>query len=280
MPRYRPENQAGAAAPAPSDATDLMPVTEGTQGGSDTGRSTQGGEIDVPATARQEAMPSWDMPTVVEKAEPPVPPRGQPYDARAEVEDGITTPLPIPRPRSEVRAEPRGRGVSAVLWALVLLSLLVSLASLALNGFLIYRLMAVQQKAVDGLNTAIAGLENLGGKGFHYNFHVQRTIPFSGDIPFKQDLNFPFEGNIPINTTVPVPIDAGLLGTFEIKVPINTNVRIKTSVPIHVDETIHVSTEVPIDVQIPIDIEPGEPAIQELISPIREWLIELRDSLE
>jgi hypothetical protein len=189
-------------------------------------------------------------------------------------EDTIATPPPLPRASS---VEQSTRRAPAALWALVIVSLLISLCSLALNGVLIYRLLAVRQTVVAGLDAAIGALDGLAAQGFRYDYHIDRVIPFSGDIPFKQEMNFPFEGNIPINTTVKVPIDAGLLGTFEVNVPINTTVRIKTSVPVRVDETFHISTEVPVDLTIPIEIQPNDPAIQGLIGPVRALLLELKE---
>jgi hypothetical protein len=197
-------------------------------------------------------------------------------DEEAWREDEIDTPPPMPLPVEVSRAEPRRGGVSCGLRAVIGFCLVISLLSLALNGFLIYKLMDVQRKATAGLNEAIAALEDVGKNGFQYEFQFDNTIPFSGDIPFKQDIVFPFEGEIPFNTTVRVPIDVGLIKT-EVEVPVDTSVYVNTSVPIHVDETIHVDTEVPVSLTIPIDIEPGDPAIQQLVNPIREWLLELID---
>jgi hypothetical protein len=191
-------------------------------------------------------------------------------------EDEIDTPPPMPLSAEVSHAEPGRGGASGALRAVIGICLVISLLSLALNAFLIYRLMDVQRKATAGLNEAIAALEDVGKNGFQYDFHFENTIPFSGDIPFKQDIVFPFEGEIPFNTTVRVPIDVGLIKT-EVEVPVDTSVYVNTSVPIHVDETIHVDTEIPVSLTIPIDIEPGDPAIQQLVNPIREWLLELME---
>ncbi len=189
-------------------------------------------------------------------------------------EDEIDTPPPMPLPAELRDAEPGRRGASGGLRAVVGFCLVISLLSLALNAFLIYKLMDVQRKATAGLNEAIAALEDVGKNGFQYEFRFENTIPFSGDIPFKQDIVFPFEGEIPFNTTVRVPIDVGLIKT-EVEVPVDTSVYVNTSVPIHVDETIHVDTEIPVSLTIPIDIAPDDPAIQQLVNPIRDWLLEL-----
>jgi hypothetical protein len=143
-------------------------------------------------------------------------------------QDQVPTPRPLAVPRNEASQEPRARTVSKALWAVAILALVVSLFSLALNAALILRLLGARQLVVEGLDAAIVALDNLEGEGFHYEYHFVETIPFSGDIPFKQDILFPFKGDIPINTVVKVPIDAGVLGQFTIDVPINNSFYIDT----------------------------------------------------
>jgi hypothetical protein len=98
-------------------------------------------------------------------------------------------------------------------------------------------------------------------------------------VPIQEEMIFPFEGNFPINTTVKVPIDAGVLGTFNLDVPINTSVYVETEVPIEIDETFEVSTTIPVSMTIPIELSPDDPAIQGLVDRVRQWLLDLRRSL-
>jgi hypothetical protein len=193
---------------------------------------------------------------------------GQPW-----AEDKIPTPVPM----DVLPGPPRPRG-SWLMRLAVIVALLVALASLALNVLLISNLLAARQTFVDGVDQAIAALETLNLEGFRYDFHIQQTVPFEGDIPFQQDLVFPFEGNVPIKTTVTVPINAGVLGTFNIDVPIDTNIPVDIEVPVHVDETFHVETAIPLDMTVPIFISPDDPAIQKLIGGLRDWLLALRAS--
>ncbi len=191
-------------------------------------------------------------------------------------QDHIPTPVPIVVPQGDYLEQGRPGRPPRALWTLAILALVIGLASLALNGVLIYKLLSVGQTAADGLDAAIAALQNLEGEGFSYEYRFNQTVPFSGDIPFKQDLIFPFKGDIPINTTVRVPIDAGVLGTFTIDVPINTTFHVDLEVPIKVDQTIHVDTAIPLDMAIPIEIKGDDPAIQKQIDRILEWLLSLR----
>jgi len=198
------------------------------------------------------------------------------YQPAVKDQDRIPTPVPLEAPRNSFRpARPRAS------WAMrlvVAFCLLVSLASLALNGILIQNLLGVQQTFADGIDQAIAAVDNASGELFAYEYRFQQTIPFESDIPFQQDMVIPFQGNIPIKTTVQVPINAGPLGTFVIDVPIDTEFYVDIEVPVHVDQTFHVATEVPIDITFPISISADDPAIQKLLNGVRQWLVELRES--
>jgi hypothetical protein len=213
-----------------------------------------------------------------QQAEPPDTIHYRAYDQQTlSQQDEITTPAPFPPPPEEVAKKPRPPRSSVAIRVMVGLCLVISLVSLALNGLLIYNLMNTRQTAVEGLDAAINALDSLGGKGFHYEYRFQEVIPFSGDIPFKQDLVFPFEGDIPINTVIEVPINVGIQ-TFLVKVPIDTSVYINTSVPIHVDQTVHVSTTIPLSMTIPIDVKAEDPAVQDLLRNVREWLVRFKES--
>jgi hypothetical protein len=202
-----------------------------------------------------------------------------PTDRGEGEQDRIPTPVPLDVRVVNGGREPGSSTGSRALWVAIGLCLLISLASLALNVVLITNLLTVRQTFVAGVDQAISGLEALELNGFRYEYHLQQTIPFSGSIPFQQDMVFPFQGNVPIKTTVSVPIDAGILGKFNLDVPIDTSIPIDIQVPIHVDQTFHVETEIPLDMTVPIEISPNDPAIQKLIDGIREWLVAVRESL-
>ena len=208
----------------------------------------------------------------------PGPTQPRPRGEALSDQDEIPTPVPFVVPSDNLAAAPRAQRPSRALWAVVILSLVISLASLTLNAVLISRFLGLRSMAIDGLDAAIAAVEKLGEQGIHYEYRFDQTIPFSGDIPFKQDMVFPFKGDIPINTTVQVPINAGALGQFVIDVPIDTNFYVDLEVPISVDQTVHIETEIPLDMVIPIDIRADDPAIQQQVNQILDWLLRLRGS--
>jgi hypothetical protein len=219
-----------------------------------------------------------DSPTVETQAQLPNADQQDQSNQRTWTQDRISTPVPLDVPGGGDNMKPPRSRASCAVWAALGLCLVISVASLLLNVVLIINLLAVRQTVIGGLDQAIAGLENLQLNGFRYEYHLQQTIPFSGDIPFQQDMVFPFKGTVPINTTVKVPIDAGVLGKFNLDVPINTSIPVDIQVPIHVSQTIHVETEIPIDMAVPIEISPDDPAIQKLLDGVREWLVAVRQS--
>jgi hypothetical protein len=193
-------------------------------------------------------------------------------------QDEIVTPPPFSRQPFGTEVTPPPRRASNLLRFLVALALILSLISLALNIVLILALLNVRQVAVEGVDTALNSLDNLGEDGFHYEYEFNQDFPISTDIPVQQEMIFPFEGDFPINTTVEVPINAGVLGTFVVEVPIDTSIYVSTQVPVSINETFHVSTSVPISMTIPIDVQLDDPAIQSTLDGLRQWLTELRQA--
>lgn len=234
----------------PSDLDDTLPsapVPEEFRVHSDAHEPTEELESSDPRSLGQERSPSWAVMTA-----------------------DTSSPLSA---RNAPASNP-----SRVLVGAIGLCLVLSLLSLALSGFLLYRLLTVRQTVAEGLDAAITALEGLGGDGLYYEYRFQQAIPVSADIPIEQELFFPFRGSFPINTAVEVPINTGILGTIVVEVPIDTSVYVSTSVPIHVDETFHVSTTIPMSMTIPIDLQAEDPALQGFLGRVLGWLAELRAS--
>lgn len=195
-------------------------------------------------------------------------------------QDQIRTPQPLAVPPAGPGQAPRRQRPSCLFSFLLGLSLIVGLVSLALNVFLLYSLLNVRQAAMDGLDVALTSLESLEGEGFHYEYRYNDTLPVAVEIPVQQQMVIPFQGNFPINTTVKVPINAGVLGTFVLDVPIDTSVPVDVEVPVQISQTVAISTSLPLSLTVPIDVTAEDPAIQGFIDGLRQWLLELRESFE
>lgn len=195
-------------------------------------------------------------------------------------QDQIRTPQPLTPPPAGGGQAPRRQRPSCLFGFLLGLSLVVGLVSLALNGFLLYSLLNVRQAAMNGLDVALDSLENLEGEGFHYEYRYNDSLPVAVEIPVQQQMVIPFQGNFPINTTVQVPINAGVLGTFVLDVPIDTSVPVDVEIPVQISQTVAISTNLPLSLTVPIDVTAEDPAIQGFINGLRQWLLELRESFD
>jgi hypothetical protein len=197
-------------------------------------------------------------------------------------EEEIVTPVPhvhVPAGANAAAVLPPGPRRSALLGVLTGIALALSLASLLLSLTIMASLSDAQRAALEGIDSAISALDNLEGEGFSYEYRFERTIPVSSSIPIHEEMVIPFSGDFPINTVVQVPINAGILGRFMVDVPINTSVQVDTEVPINIDQTFEISTSIPVSMVIPIEVRPDDPAVQEGLSGLRSWLVDLRRSL-
>jgi type II secretory pathway pseudopilin PulG len=188
-------------------------------------------------------------------------------------DETITPPPPA------VGAAPKQRA-SCLLRLLVILALLSGLASLALSGFLLYSLNNVRQAALGSLDAALEALEGLENKGFHYEYPFSGNLPIAVEIPVQEDLMIPVQGDFAVNTDVRVPIDAGVLGTFVLNVPIDTSIPLDVKVPVQISQTVAISTNIPLSLTVPIDIMTDDPPVQRFVGELRRWLLELRDSFQ
>lgn len=192
----------------------------------------------------------------------------------------IMPPPPITAAPAMAGPTPRRQRTSCLLRFLVILSLFLGLASLALSGFLLYSLNNARRVAIDSLEAALEALEGVESKGFHYEYQLSETLPIDVEIPVQQDMMIPVQGNFAVNTDVRVPIDAGVLGTFVLNVPIDTSVPLDVEVPVQISQTVPISTSIPVRLTVPIDITAEDPAVQQFIDSLRRWLLELRDSFD
>ena len=84
---------------------------------------------------------------------------------------------------------------------------------------------------------------------------------------------------IPISTVVIIPINAGLLGSFDIDVPIRTIVPVNLDITIPVSQTVDIATTVPLDVAVPIEIPLAETPLAGYMEELDTALARLEESL-
>jgi hypothetical protein len=209
---------------------------------------------------------------------PPLPGDGTSISPASEVP---TPPSLVPERRADAPSSLSAahgkleRSVRA-LWVAMAAVATLALVSLAVNVVLVTRLLAIRTAVAGALDDASRSLDSLAGEGIGFEFPVSQTVPFEGNVPFKQEFAFPFKGNIPIDTTISVPLDMGLLGRQVINVPVKTTVPVDITVPVRVDETFHVKTQVPVRMNVPIRIGANDPPLKDWIAQARQWLERMR----
>jgi hypothetical protein len=153
-----------------------------------------------------------------------------------------------------------------VLWGILIVSL-------ALNILSTVQIFALRQAARQAIADGITLIGNLEGSTLSYNVAVDDTLPLTADIPVDETIPVVIEDTIPIDTTVTVPVSAGLLGTFDLDVPIHAVVPIRLETEVTLQRTFHVETNIPLDLTIPVSIVVRD-------SPAAQSLADLKMRLE
>ena len=160
---------------------------------------------------------------------------------------------------------------------LILLALL-TLASLALNGAVIYGLLRAREIALATVAGTRAALTGIGAETFSYTFEVEKEIPVAASVPFSEKITVPVQTTVPISTTVVVPIDLGIT-SYNLKVPIRTLVPIDLEFTVPVSRTINVATTVPLDLVVPIEIPIADTPLVGYLESLDENLAKLEEKL-
>lgn len=169
------------------------------------------------------------------------------------------------------------RSTPAFLWVIAVTGFLAALLSLTVNAVLIRELLLARQEGLRLLDTALAELEEFSLDGLRVAYTFSDTIHYSGTIPISQTIDFPFQGNIPFRGEVPITINAGLLGSQTIRVPVDTSVYVNTVVRVPVRMDFPFDVQMP--VQLPIDLEFSAedfPELWDLLGVFRQLLLEVR----
>lgn len=245
---------------------------------------TLGEDRAEPATSyigRKETESVNDTPEKPDQPEePPLLPRADDPEPSTPGQEEIVTQPPVMMPPTVAGPVPRRQGASCLFRLVVGLCLILSLASLTLSGLLLYSLINVRQAAMNSLDAALEALEGLETRGFHYEYQFSDRLPIAVEVPVQEQVVISVQENLSVNTDVKVPIDAGVLGTFVLDVPIDTSFPLDVEVPVEISETVAISTSIPLSLTVPIDIRADDPAIQQFLAGLQRWLLGLRESFE
>ncbi|MGB8644183.1 MAG: hypothetical protein WCF84_03035 [Anaerolineae bacterium] len=159
------------------------------------------------------------------------------------------------------------------------LALVVAVASIGLNVFLLTRLNQARVGAIQALDRVSTRLDDLAGVSVQYTARVKQTLPVSGELPFNQDLVVPISTTIPISVTAHASVNTPL-GPLDVPVAVDTSVPINLQIPINISRTVPYSLTIPIDLAVPFEIHLHDlgvdPAIQEAKQEIQQFKASLQ----
>ncbi len=162
---------------------------------------------------------------------------------------------------------------------LVILSLLISLAALAIGGIAYYRATLLQRGMLEAVTQTRAALASLPGQTVEVPIHIQETFPISAQIPIREEFAVPIHTVLPISTDVEVPLNIPVLGERRISVPIQADVPIHVEVVIPISKTVDLETSLAVNLQVPVRIDLGALGIEGLVEKVDARLAEVERQL-
>lgn len=162
---------------------------------------------------------------------------------------------------------------------LIALSLLISLAALAIGGIAYYRATLLQRSVLEAVTQTRAALASLPGRTVEVPIHIQETFPISAQIPIREEFAVPIHTVLPISTDVEVPLNIPVLGERRISVPIQADVPIHVEVVIPVSKTVDLETSLAVNLQVPVQIDLGALGVEELVEKVDARLAEVERQL-
>lgn len=141
----------------------------------------------------------------------------------------------------------------------------------------------IEPQISDGLNQAIAELEEFGTSTLEFQVAVDETIAINTDIVIDREFTFPINEIFPIDQTVDttIEIDTGLGFSVpvDVTVPVQVDVPIELDVAIPINETVPVDVDVPIQLDVPITVNLADTELSTLAAQLADGLREVQKLL-
>lgn len=163
--------------------------------------------------------------------------------------------------------------------ALIALGVL-TLISLALNIANALWSLYTRQITLSVLAGARTTVAAIGDETLSYTFEVNREIPIAASVPISKSVIVPIRATIPVSTVVIIPVNAGILGTFDLDVPIRTMIPINLDVTVPISETVEIATTVPVDLDVPIRIPIAETPLAGYLENLDAALVQVEKRLK
>lgn len=162
---------------------------------------------------------------------------------------------------------------------LVALSLLISLAALAVGGIAYYKATLLRRGMLEAVVQTRAALASLPGQTVEVPIRIQETFPISAQIPIREEFAVPIHTVLPISTDVEVPLNIPVLGERRITIPIQADVPIHVEVVVPISKTVDLKTSLAVDLRVPVRIDLDALGIEGLVEGVDARLAEVEQQL-
>ncbi len=136
----------------------------------------------------------------------------------------------------------------------------------------------------DGLDQAVAGLEDFGSSSIDFDVSIDETISISETFDLQRTVQVPINTSIPINeeveTTITVNGPFGVDIPIDITVPIDIDVPIDLTVDVPIDESVPIDVDVPVQLDVPISIDVEGTELEALTASLAEGLRAFQQGLD
>lgn len=159
------------------------------------------------------------------------------------------------------------------LWVIAVLSLL-------LNVVVLRQLALARTAARQAIADSITVIEQFEATTISTDVKIDDTVVIETDLPVNETLPVQIKDSFPIDTTVTVPVEAGLLGTLNLTVPIKTTIPVDIKPDVTINQTFHIKAPVPIKLNVPVQIAVGSTGLAPTLDMVKARLRALADRLD
>jgi hypothetical protein len=128
----------------------------------------------------------------------------------------------------------------------------VAAVSLALNGWLLYRLGRPERLLAPMISRAAEKLAQ-GDETLKYRIRIPVGTPVHFDVPIDQTYRLKVDTHLPIDTRLILPVRTPV-GSWNVGVPLRTDLPIHLDMPVRVRDTFRLRTATQTELTIPLEV--------------------------
>ncbi len=145
------------------------------------------------------------------------------------------------------------------------------------------QLVDLEPLVSDGVETAIAELEEFKTSTISFEVPIDETIPIRTDVRLERTISFPVDETIniseTIDTTIEIDTGLGFEVPVDVSVPVDVDVPIQLDVEVPIDETVPVEVDIPVQLNVPIEVAIEGTELELLATSLQEGLRSLDEVL-